>query len=447
MTRRLGAWDCPYCSTKQILGNVFDCPGCGHPRPRGIQFYQIPDGPFVTSEIAAQLGSGGPNWYCEHCESGNKDNNTRCWNCGAERGSSPTHEVKNYLQDEHVPQTSEEAKTADPDGESWVNPPRYIPEEPITVHDLESEGPQINSIRQSAVTSYLQRAKEIILPQGADIDTIKPYAIWAAVLTVLGIMSILVYQLFFNTREEMVQISAFNWNQTTSVQEYQAVRETSWTSHPVTAYNIVQDYRDTGRDERVHDGWETVEYLGTCYETVSYQDTCTDSKYVSHTCIGTQDNGDGSFETYDFECGGDEPYTYPCVQTRQEPYPCTKTRDEELYHYEDIYDWYYTYDIDKWVTIANYATSGNDHEPYFYSGFELNNPYDEAGSPQLGQQRQSQIPEKYTATFFCKRNVKVGDEGYFTREYSLHEWEMLEYEVDYPIEINAFNGIVTYPNP
>lgn len=156
---------------------------------------------------------------------------------------------------------------------------------------------------------------------------------------------------------------------------------------------------------------------------------------------------DGPFVTYDYECGGYESYTYSCVQTRQEPYSCTKTRDEELYHYENIYDWYYIYDIDKWVTIANYATSGNDHEPYFYSDFELNNPYDEASSPQLGQQRQFQIPGKYSVTFFCKKNTKVGDEGYFTREYSLHEWEMLEYEVDYPIEINAFNGVVTYPNP
>ena len=99
MARTLGAWDCEYCDTKRIWGNIFDCPGCGKPRSRGVRFYIVDNAPPVTSEIAKVLGSGGPNWYCGHCESGNKDDVTKCWNCGAEKGSSPSHEVKSYSQD------------------------------------------------------------------------------------------------------------------------------------------------------------------------------------------------------------------------------------------------------------------------------------------------------------------------------------------------------------
>ena len=445
MARKLGAWDCSYCNTKKLWGNVFDCPNCGHPRPRGVRLYLPADAPLVTPEIAKQLGSGDPNWYCEHCDSGNKDNNTHCWNCGAEKGSSPSHEVKNYLQGEHVPQNTEEAETADPDGESWVTSRQDTSRNTRPVY---TSPPTQKTSRtwQSVTPSYLQRAK-IYLPQGIDLGTFKPYAIGVAAFIAVVIVSILIYQLFFNTHEEMVQVSGFNWTQSVVVQEYQVVHESNWSSRPPAAYNVSSDYRDTGRDEKIHDGYKTVEYQDTCYETVSYQDTCTDSKYVSETCTGTRDNGDGSFETYTYECGGYESYTYSCTQTRQEPYSCTKTRQEELYHYEDIYDWYYTYDINKWVTVANYPTSGNDHEPYFYSDFVLQSPYDGTSSPPLGQQQQFQYTGDYTVTFFCERNAKVGDGGYFTRDYPLGEWELFGYEIYYPIEVNTFSGILTYPNP
>lgn len=448
MTRRLGAWDCTYCNTKKILGNIFDCPGCGHPRPRGVRFYQIPDGPIVTPEIAEQLGSGGPNWYCEHCDSGNKDNNNKCWNCGAERGSSPSHEVKKYLQGHHVPQNSNEAEIADLDGESWVTPQtphRQEPSVPTYVSNLGKPSTKDTSNNHASL-GYLKRARNL-LPENIVAGSLKPYTLVILVIVCVVLLSILIYQFFFNSHEEMVRVSSFHWNQSVIVQEYQVTHESSWTTHPSSAYNVTSDLRDTGRDEKVHDGWEPVEYQDTCYETVSYQDTCTDSEYVSKTCTGTQDNGDGSFETYDYECGGYESYTYSCTKTREDPYSCTKTRQEELYHYEDIYDWYYEYDINKWITIANYPTSGKDHEPYFYNSFVLNTPYDGVSSPQLGQQQQFQVPGNYSITFFCKDNTKIGEEGYFTREYPLKEWELFRDEVNYPIKVNSLNGILNFPIP
>lgn len=422
MARRLGAWDCEYCPTKRIMGDVFDCPNCGNPRSKNVRFYAIPDGPIVTPEIAEKLGSGGPNWYCEHCDSGNKDNSTKCWNCGALKGSSPSHEVKNYKEGQ-LPHSTEEAEQADPDGKSWVS---AVPEENESDELLESDSIPLSS--------------ESIKPAG-----IKPYLIGGAVLLGLVLLSILIYQLFFKTHTERAQISGYRWTQSVVLEEYEVVREANWTTYPIDAYNIDSSYRDTGQDKKIHDGWITVEYQDTCYNTVSYQDTCTRSVYESETCTGTTDNGDGSFSDYSYECGSYSSESYSCTNTREEPYSCTKTREDEVYHYEDVYDWYHEYDINKWINIATNPTSGDDHKPFF-EDFALNNPY-VSGTPQLGQQRQFQIPGDYNITFYCSGNKKVAVDGYFTRSYPLEEWEKFKDGTDYLIEINFFKTILTYPSP
>ena len=237
----------------------------------------------------------------------------------------------------------------------------------------------------------------------------------------------------------------FTWTQNVRVQVYQVVHETSWTTHPPSAYNIVSEYRDTGRDEKIHDGWETVPYQDTCYETVPFPDTCTRPVYESKTCQGTRDNGDGTITTYDYDCGTYVQEEYPCTNTRQEPYSCTKTRQEEVYHYEDIYDTYYQYDIDKWVTIANHGTSGSDHEPY-YESVTLSNPYSGSGTPVLGQQQQLQEQGVYSVSFYSE-NPKIGQEGYFTREYPLDKWMLFGFDWEYQIEVNFVNMILSDPEP
>lgn len=443
MARRLGAWDCEYCGTERILGNVFDCPGCGRPRSKGVRFYAIPDGPIVTPEIAEMLGSGGPNWYCEHCDSGNKDNKTQCWNCGAARGSSPSHEVRDYKQGQ-TPHSTAEAEAADLDGRSWVERPEGSPTGQSGAHALFATPAHTRSSTPVLRERPLDHAGRIF---STDLSQLMPFIIGAGVLLGIVVISLLVYQFFFNTHEELVRVNEFNWTQSVTVQKYTAVRETSWTNHPSNAYDISSDYRDTGRDEKVHDGWKTVEYQDTCYRSVDYQDTCTRSVYNPKTCTGQRDNGDGSFSDYTYECGSSSTESYSCTKTRQESYSCTKTRQEELYHYEDIYDWYYQYTVNKWITVAEYPTEGSDHKPYYYTDFPFDNPYSGSGTPQLGQQQKFEVPGKYTVTFFCKGNTMVGEEGYFSREYALKEWEMFGKEGKYPIEVNVFNKILTYPTP
>ena len=95
----MGYWDCPICGTKEIRGDVTNCPSCG--RARGeVQFYmkgysegeireenERSDVEYLDEEQAKYV-SRNPDWYCSFCESLNSDNAERCGNCGASRADS-----------------------------------------------------------------------------------------------------------------------------------------------------------------------------------------------------------------------------------------------------------------------------------------------------------------------------------------------------------------------
>lgn len=430
MARTLGAWDCEYCGTKKMWGNEFDCKNCGRPRSRGVRFYLPDDAPEVTPEIAEQLGSGDPNWYCNHCDSGNKDDNTHCWNCGALEGTSPEHEVREYSEGE-TPETTREAQEADDDDKSWVD-----------FREQEED----RSVRNQTHSAIRPTGGALSLPHSfRDISGSSRKGIFTITGVVLGlaVLAFAAYQFFFNTHEELVTVSGFDWSQSVTVQEYQAFHESSWSTHPTDAYNVLSVYKDTGRDQKIHDGYETVPYQDTCYKPVEVPSTCTRQVFESKTC--DRDNGDGSFTEY--ECGGNVPEPYSCTKTEQEPYSCTKERQEELYHYEDIEDWYYEYDINKWITINTFPTSGTDHNPFYYSDFSLKNPYNGSGVPQLGQRQKFEEPGTYGITFFCEANTGVGNDGYFSQEYPFSDWKNFFPGIDYPIEVNVFDKILSNPVP
>ena len=101
----MGYWDCPYCGSKGVRGDVVNCPSCG--RARGeVQFYmkdyaegetreenERADVEYLDEEQAKYV-SRNPDWYCSFCNSLNSDNAQFCGNCGASREDSES----NYFQ-------------------------------------------------------------------------------------------------------------------------------------------------------------------------------------------------------------------------------------------------------------------------------------------------------------------------------------------------------------
>lgn len=92
-------WDCPYCGSQGIRGDVINCPSCG--RARGdVKFYMkdhaegqireqgdTADIEYVDEEKAKYINRN-PDWYCSFCNSLNSDNAQFCSNCGASRENS-----------------------------------------------------------------------------------------------------------------------------------------------------------------------------------------------------------------------------------------------------------------------------------------------------------------------------------------------------------------------
>ena len=87
----IGCWDCTYCGTDRISGELRDCPNCGHPRDKDIKFYLADPKNYAADQDNV---SKNPDWLCPFCDSLNPDSATICSSCGAARDAK----TQNYFQ-------------------------------------------------------------------------------------------------------------------------------------------------------------------------------------------------------------------------------------------------------------------------------------------------------------------------------------------------------------
>ena len=123
----MGYWDCPVCGTKEIRGDVTNCPSCG--RARGeVQFYmkgysegeireenERSDVEYLDEEQAKYV-SKNPDWYCSFCDSLNSDNAETCGNCGASRADSEANyfEMLKRKKEREAAETAAQPKPSQP---------------------------------------------------------------------------------------------------------------------------------------------------------------------------------------------------------------------------------------------------------------------------------------------------------------------------------------------
>ena len=133
----MGYWDCPVCGTKEIRGDVANCPSCG--RARGdVQFYmkgynegetreedERSDVEYLDEEQAKYV-SKNPDWYCSFCNSLNSDNAKFCNNCGSSREDSES----NYFQ---MLQKKKEREAAEAAAQPQVSAPQAKRRSPLFV--------------------------------------------------------------------------------------------------------------------------------------------------------------------------------------------------------------------------------------------------------------------------------------------------------------------------
>ncbi len=124
----MGYWDCPVCGSKEIRGDVVNCPSCG--RARGdVKFYvknyqegqslreeELEQFEHLSEEKAASMGSN-PDWYCSFCNSLNSDNAQTCGNCGATRADSEANyfdRLKKRQEDEAAEKAAQSRPSSPP---------------------------------------------------------------------------------------------------------------------------------------------------------------------------------------------------------------------------------------------------------------------------------------------------------------------------------------------
>ena len=237
----MGYWDCPVCGSKEIRGDVTNCPSCG--RARGdVQFYmrgytegevrqenERDDIEFLSDEQASKF-SDNPDWYCSFCNSLNSDNAQFCGNCGATRADSES----NYFEMLKKKQEREAAEVA--------------------------AQPHPSPARQKNNRSKL----------------------WLGILAVL----IIALVIWFWPRSKAGTVKSFSWASRIATENYEQVTEEDWQiptggeyvseQQKIFTYDsVLVGYRDVIRTKDVFDHYET-EYTyedkgnGT-FEQVSHQ--------------------------------------------------------------------------------------------------------------------------------------------------------------------------------
>ncbi|MCA9366211.1 hypothetical protein KC722_01385 [Candidatus Kaiserbacteria bacterium] len=211
---------------------------------------------------------------------------------------------------------------------------------------------------------------------------------------------VVVWRLFFSTFTVEAQVESFSWQRSVSIERYQTVRESDW-SIPSGGTKVAEDWR-IRRYEEVFDRYVTVtrqvsEQVQTGSETYS---------------CGSRDLGNGFFE--------DQTCTRPTYTTQDR----TEYEQQPVYREEPVYDWYYTYDIDKWLH-DRVERAGDTNQRPKWPEYTLDGDIE----------RVAKQDEKYLVRF------KTVEDEIIEREYPLESWAKLRIGQQFQIDRNRVGHI------
>ncbi len=233
-------WDCPFCGTQGVRGDVVNCPSCG--RARGeVKFYmkdhtdndtreanETGDIEYLDEEKAKTF-SKNPDWYCSFCNSLNSDNAAFCSNCGATRESSEA----NYFE----------------------------------MHKKKEEREKANQPVQAAPTRSAPKSKRSL------------FIILAILLIIIGGI------VFMNGNKTSgdLTVSAVSWGRAIQIEENIEYQESGW--------NLPAGAEETGQKTELHHYDSVLDH----YESVEVERS---RQVIDHyeTYYTYEDRGNGTFE-------------------------------------------------------------------------------------------------------------------------------------------------------
>jgi hypothetical protein len=193
-----GKWKCTYCG-QMNLGRDVTCVQCGQTRGKDVKFILDNDTSEVKDDNLVGLAKGGADWTCSFCSTNNRGSETKCHQCGAERGSSASLLTKKV-------------------GASPADGKAMTPSAPARKRNL-------------------------------------PLLIGGIAAGVVAI-GVLVYFLFFSTSAHMAVLEKGSWERVIPIEENQWVTRTDWEDRvPATAV-VLDRWQEKYGTEKVQTGTE-----------------------------------------------------------------------------------------------------------------------------------------------------------------------------------------------
>jgi hypothetical protein len=200
MAIREGKWKCTYCGQVN-QGRDEACHQCGQPRGKDVKFFLDGDAAEVTDQNLVDVAQAGADWICEFCSTDNRAKDTRCRQCGAERGTS-----------------------------------RSLQEKMVTPGSAAQTG---------AASPGTARARA----------RMGPIALGGIIAAVIAV-GVLVYFLFFSASEKMAVLDRGQWQRTIAVEENKWVEHTAWEDAVPRNAIVLDTHQEKFGTEKVQTGTE-----------------------------------------------------------------------------------------------------------------------------------------------------------------------------------------------
>lgn len=309
MAIREGRWDCSSCGQVN-LGRFEQCRSCGFGRGSDVSFY-LPSGePAISDDDLIADAQSGRDWHCDHCDNSNKGSADRCTSCGNQRDSyDKEHDAS---RDVVLSGGAQKPKAKRP--KARPDRPRHSTAAARTAHHSNARGPKPS--KQKPLTPWLI----------------------ASVTALIGILLIASFTVPFTSYGTVADKS---WHRSIAIAQIKPFQDSGWRK-PIDAYDVFSE-RKIRHHETV-----TIGYTSRT-ETSSERYQSGSETYV----CGQQSMGNGYFQ--------DRTCTRATYSTR----PVTKTIQIPITEQRPVYNTWFEYTQDRWVTVRSKSSGGRDDEPYW----------------------------------------------------------------------------------
>lgn len=178
------------------------CVGCGATRDKDVTFFLEEDAEEVTDEALLARARGGADWLCRFCGDSNTPDRDRCRNCGAEKGTAPSREVREL--------------------------PLGSPPPPAPARAVATPSPR------------------------------RFHPVVAGVLLALVALVVLAAYLGLRRTEETLTVAGFEWERHVAVEAWRTVREQAWESSVPAGARIVSRRQEVHHTEHERVGTRRV---------------------------------------------------------------------------------------------------------------------------------------------------------------------------------------------